>query len=169
MMRKAAWFAGAAALALAGVEAAAQERPPVRQEPIEIRGTVPTPQVVTVRPREVPAYSRRVLVPTFYDHDFWPSILPGYQVVPGRTLAGRVPLDTTLLGDTLGGMRIDTLARPIPPVIRDTTVRPDSVTPPAQQQSSAEPSPSPPPAVTPESEARRAPQVGTAPAPSTRQ
>ena len=35
-------------------------QPPRRQETIEIRGQVPTPQVVTVRPREAPAYSRRV-------------------------------------------------------------------------------------------------------------
>lgn len=54
---------------------------PRRQETIEIRGQVPTPQVVTVRPREAPAYSRRVLVPTFLDHDFWPSILPPLEIV----------------------------------------------------------------------------------------
>jgi hypothetical protein len=52
-----------------------------RQETIEIRGQVPTPQVVTVRPREAPAYSRRVLVPAFFDRDFWPSILPPLQIV----------------------------------------------------------------------------------------
>ena len=54
---------------------------PRRQATIEIRGQVPTPQVVTVRPREAPAYSRRVLVPTFLDHDFWPSILPPLEIV----------------------------------------------------------------------------------------
>src|SRR5690242_6796505 len=53
---------------------------PRRQETIEIRGQVPTPQVVTVRPREMPAYSRRVLVPAFFDHDFWPSILPPLEI-----------------------------------------------------------------------------------------
>jgi hypothetical protein len=56
---------------------------------------VPTPQVVTVRPREMPQYDRRVLVPTFYDHDFWQSILPGYLVVRQRTITGAVPGDTT--------------------------------------------------------------------------
>jgi hypothetical protein len=55
---------------------------PRRQQPIEIRGQVPTPQVVTVRPREAPAYSRRVLVPAYFDHDFWPSILPPIEIVP---------------------------------------------------------------------------------------
>lgn len=74
-------------------------QPPVkrRQAPIEIRGQVPTPQVVTVRPREVPAYSRQVLVPNFYDHDFWPSILPGYRLVPKRQVTGAVPIDSMTL------------------------------------------------------------------------
>jgi hypothetical protein len=68
-------------------------QPPRRQETIEIRGQVPTPQVVTVRPREAPAYSRRVLVPAFLDRDFWPSILPPLQIVP---LAGRLRADSTV-------------------------------------------------------------------------
>lgn len=80
----------AGALALGATSAGAQQQqpprppqqPPRRQETIEIRGQVPTPQVVTVRPRETPAYSRRVLVPAFLDHDFWPSILPPLQLVP---------------------------------------------------------------------------------------
>jgi hypothetical protein len=71
-------------------------KPPVkrRQQPIEIRGQVPTPQVVTVRPREVPTYSRQVLYPRFYDHDFWPSILPAYQLIPKRQVTGVVPIDS---------------------------------------------------------------------------
>lgn len=73
----------------------AQRTPPARrQEPIEIRGQVPTPQVVTVRPREVPAYDRRILVPNFYDHDFWQSILPAYQIAPRRALKGSSVVDT---------------------------------------------------------------------------
>ena len=76
-----------------------QRRPPRRQETIEIRGQVPTPQVVTVRPREAPAYSRRVLVPAFFDRDFWPSILPPLHIVtptaPLRTDSiPRAPVDT---------------------------------------------------------------------------
>lgn len=63
-----------------------------RQEPITIRGTVPTPQVVTVRPREVPTYQRDVLVPNFYDRDFWAVILPAYLVVPERMVSGEGPL-----------------------------------------------------------------------------
>jgi hypothetical protein len=72
---------------------------PRRQETIEIRGQVPTPQVVTVRPREAPAYSRRVLVPAFLDRDFWPSILPPLQIIsapatPRTDSAARVMPDT---------------------------------------------------------------------------
>ena len=61
-----------------------------RAQTIEIRGTVPTPQVVTVRPREVPEYSRQVLVPRFYDHDFWPDIQEGYAIMSNRLLTGLV-------------------------------------------------------------------------------
>jgi len=78
-----------------------QRRPPRRQETIEIRGQVPTPQVVTVRPREAPAYSRRVLVPAFFDRDFWPSILPPLHIVtPTAPLRAdsipRTPADTAV-------------------------------------------------------------------------
>ncbi|HEX8848103.1 MAG TPA: hypothetical protein VF761_01090 [Gemmatimonadaceae bacterium] len=37
---------------------------------IVIRGVLPTPQVVTVRPRDVPSYDRAVLSPAFFDHHF---------------------------------------------------------------------------------------------------
>lgn len=71
-----------------------------RQPTIEIHGTVPTPQVVTVRPREVPSYSRQVLVPRFYDHDFWPEIQEGYAILAPRTTA---PGDTLILAaDSVG-------------------------------------------------------------------
>ena len=83
------------ALALGAATAAAAQQPTRRrQAPIEIRGQVPTPQVVTVRPREVPNYSRQVLVPNFYNHDFWQSILPAYQVVPRRAIQGNRALDS---------------------------------------------------------------------------
>ncbi len=114
--------------AVVAVPAGLEAQTPRRQAPIEIRGQVPTPQVVTVRPREVPAYSRQVLVPNFYDHDFWPSILPGYQIVQSRTVSGRMPGDTVTApgaGATPG----------TPPVQGDTsrTVPPASpaATPPA--------------------------------------
>ena len=87
---------GMAALAVVVVAASAEaQRPARRQQAIEIRGQVPTPQVVTVRPREVPAYSRQVLVPNFYDHDFWPSIVQPYQMVPQRMITGTAVPDST--------------------------------------------------------------------------
>jgi hypothetical protein len=100
-------LAVALVIAVAPVAAEAQ-RTPRRQQTIEIRGQVPTPQVVTVRPREVPNYDRRVLVPTFYDHDFWQSILPGYLLVREHMITGAVPGDTTT--------RRDTTARTMPTV-----------------------------------------------------
>jgi len=96
VMRTGRWFAlvGAMSVVGAGTALAQADQPPAqrrqqprRQETIEIRGQVPTPQVVTVRPREAPAYSRRVLVPTFLDRDFWPSILPPLQIVTGAPTA----------------------------------------------------------------------------------
>jgi hypothetical protein len=63
----------------------AQGKKPAKQAAattVEIRGEVPTPQVVTVRPRQVPAYSRGILVPAFYDRHFWGAILEPYRIVP---------------------------------------------------------------------------------------
>ena len=114
-------LAAAAVVALAMVPASAEaQRPARRQAAIEIRGVVPTPQVVTVRPREIPAYSRQVLVPNFYDHDFWQSLLPAYQLVPQRMITGSgIPRDSTRIG-------VDTAAqRPAgtqpATAVRDTT------------------------------------------------
>ena len=90
----------AAALVVDSSTASAQRQPARRRQPtIEIRGTVPTPQVVTVRPREVPAYSRQVLVPRFYDHDFWPEIQEGYALMSSRL----TPADSLVLAaDSVG-------------------------------------------------------------------
>jgi hypothetical protein len=55
---------------------------------IEIRGQVPTPQVVTVRPREAPQFDRNVLVPDFYNPDFLALAMVGYQLVPRSTITG---------------------------------------------------------------------------------
>jgi len=90
----------------------AQRRPST----IEIRGQVPTPQVVTVRPRETPAYSRRVLVPGFFDHDFWPSILPPLDIVSPKSVTR---------SDTTSRSTTDSTARP------PSAPRPRSGTPPA--------------------------------------
>jgi hypothetical protein len=101
-----------------------------RQAPIEIRGQVPTPQVVTVRPREVPSYSRQVLVPNFYDHDFWPSILPGYRLVTKRQISGAVPVDSVTLR-TQRAVTDSTPARVSAPDSVRQNVTPSTSTPPA--------------------------------------
>ena len=90
----------------------AQRRPST----IEIRGQVPTPQVVTVRPREAPAYSRRVLVPGFFDHDFFPSILLPLDIVSPKSVTR---------SDTTSRSTADSTARP------PSATRPPSGTPPA--------------------------------------
>lgn len=118
--------AAVAAVVLTPMLAEAQ-RPARRQAAIEIRGVVPTPQVVTVRPREVPAYSRQVLVPNFYDHDFWQSLLPAYQLVPQRMITGSgFPRDTTRVGADSAGLRATTTP---PTAARDTTNRASGTTP----------------------------------------
>ena len=101
------------------------KRPARRQAAIEIRGQVPTPQVVTVRPREVPQYSRQVLVPNFYDHDFWQSLLPAYQFVPQRMITGSgVPRDSSrATADTTGRSTTGTPSTPAqtPAASRDSS------------------------------------------------
>lgn len=123
MTRATMWIAAAALAAIIPSVAEAQRRPARRQQAIEIRGQVPTPQVVTVRPREVPAYSRQVLVPNFYDHDFWPAILQPYQMVPQRMITGVSVVDSAMRADS---------ASAAPPMPGDTTrARPAGTTPPA--------------------------------------
>ena len=143
MNRIALTAAAVAVVALLPAVAEAQ-RAPRRQQSIEIVGQVPTPQVVTVRPREMPLYDRRVLVPTFYDHDFWQSILPGYLLVRQRTITGTVPGDST-------AVRSDS-SRTVPPPGAQpatTTPPPGGVTPPPTGTTP------PPPAATPGQPAAR--------------
>lgn len=54
---------------------------------IEIRGQVPTPQVVTVRPRQIPMFSREILTPAFFDERFWESLVAPYEIVPNLSAA----------------------------------------------------------------------------------
>lgn len=88
--------AAAALVTLPSVAGAQRRRPTPRTAPIEIRGQVPTPQVVTVRPRETPEFSRQVLVPNFYDRQFWPAILPGFALVARRAISGPPPVDSII-------------------------------------------------------------------------
>ena len=88
-----------------------RQQAPRRPATIEIRGQVPTPQVVTVRPRETPAFSRRVLVPGILDHDFWPSILPPLEIVAP---AAGTRSDTTLRSTADSAARARSTNRPPP-------------------------------------------------------
>jgi hypothetical protein len=87
-----------AALALAASAGEAQEPRRPSSRTIEIRGQVPTPQVVTVRPREAPQFDRNVLVPDFYNRDFLGLATIGYHLVPRSTITGS-QRDTVLLAE----------------------------------------------------------------------
>src|SRR5688500_17575899 len=79
----------AAALTLcASLDEAQQPRRSAGSRTIEIRGQVPPPQVVTVRPREAPQFDRNVLVPDFYNPAFLGLATVGYQLVPRSTITG---------------------------------------------------------------------------------
>lgn len=99
----------AAWLGMASSSASAQrgaER--AETQTIIIRAQVPTPQVITVRPREVPDYSKDVLGSERRDRSFWSSLLPAYQLVPQRQITGRSALDSSevvLAGDAWPGAR----------------------------------------------------------------
>jgi hypothetical protein len=82
LMRAAVMATLGVALAGGGVQAQAGGAKKPAATTVEIRGEVPTPQLVTVRPREVPEYSRGVLVPSLYDRHFWVAILAPYRIVP---------------------------------------------------------------------------------------
>ena len=139
-----------AALVPAAAEA---QRTPRRQQTIEIIGQVPTPQVVTVRPREVPAYDRRVLVPTFYDHDFWQSILPGYLLVRERTITG------TVVGDSATARRDST-----PPAMTNPPAGGATPPPPAGSPPPPVPTQPPPAGNATQDAARRSPPAAVSPA-----
>jgi hypothetical protein len=142
----------AGALALAGFAVAHPAA--AQRQTIEIRGQVPTPQIVTVRPREVPEFTTQVLVPAFYDHQFWPVILPAYQIVSRNEVRGVMPTDS--MPSVTGGAvpatgaavtpQTPPAARP-PGGVVDTAARP--AVPPATQNEEIE-------ALRRELEARRA-------------
>jgi hypothetical protein len=89
---------GAVLLAPARLEAQQKGPPPKRGQAIEIRGQVPTPQVVTVRPREVPAYDRQILSPAFYNGTGATASAGGVQLVPESQVRGTTALDTLPVG-----------------------------------------------------------------------
>lgn len=121
-MQRSAFVVAICAIVVLPAVAIGQRSPPRRGTTVEIRGQVPTPQVVTVRPRETPAYSRQVLVPAFFDHSFWPALLPGYDLVPRRMIIGAAPGDSLNTGAP-SAVSPSPLAAP-----PDSTVRPASDT-----------------------------------------
>lgn len=83
-------------LLVAASRAEAQQKgpPPKKGQAIEIRGQVPTPQVVTVRPREVPTYDRQLLSPAFYSGNGSSASTEAVQLVPESQIRGSAALDT---------------------------------------------------------------------------
>jgi hypothetical protein len=85
--------AGPRPLAAQQPGAAQPGRPTRGPQMIEIRGQVPTPQVVTVRPRQMPMFSREVLTPAYFDLHFWDVLLTPYAVAPNLSAeAGVTPI-----------------------------------------------------------------------------
>jgi hypothetical protein len=82
----------------ASVSAQQKGPPPKKGQAIEIRGQVPTPQVVTVRPREVPTYDRQLLAPAFYNGTGSTAAAGGVQLVPESQIRGTTALDTIPAG-----------------------------------------------------------------------
>lgn len=91
--------AGIAAIVIGATQAAAQQqgaptkKPPKAGQTIVIRGQVPTPQVVTVRPREVPVYDRQVLGAENGAASFWSAAMPGYRILSRSQVTGKAPSD----------------------------------------------------------------------------
>jgi len=85
---------GAMLVATSSVRAQQKGPPPKKGQAIEIRGQVPTPQVVTVRPREVPTYDRQLLAPAFYNGTGSTASRGGVQLVPESQVRGTTALDT---------------------------------------------------------------------------
>lgn len=91
--------AGLTAIVIGAAQAAAQQqaappkKPPKAGQTIIIRGQVPTPQVVTVRPRETPVYDRQVLGAENGAASFWSSAMPGYRLLSRSQVTGKAPSD----------------------------------------------------------------------------
>ena len=94
---------------------------------VVIRGQVPIPQIVTIRPREVPKYNlENILLPS---RDFSAQLERGYAVMPSREVTG---LSYANVIESLP-MRLDSLGAPplphLPPIeltpfpVRYTTVK----------------------------------------------
>lgn len=60
-----------------------QQPTPARRKALEIRGQAPAPEVVTVRPREIPQFQRKILTPILYDAPPAAPAAAYYIVLPG--------------------------------------------------------------------------------------
>ena len=94
---------GAAAQLPAQRQAAPPKKPPKAGQTIVIHGQVPTPQVVTVRPREVPVYDRQVLGAENGSTSFWPAAMPGYRLLSRSEVTGKSPTDSAAPSVAAGG------------------------------------------------------------------
>ena len=60
-----------------------QQPSPQKRRALEIRGQAPAPEVVTVRPREVPQFQRMIITPILYDAAPAAPKIAYYIVLPG--------------------------------------------------------------------------------------
>jgi hypothetical protein len=117
----------AAAQEQGAAQGAAPGAKPVRgAQAIEIRGQVPTPQVVTVRPRETPVFSREVLTPSYFDAHFWQALLTPYELAPNLS-SGSGATPTSIVPAPLPG---DSTFR-LPPAADSAHPAPPAPAPPA--------------------------------------
>lgn len=77
-------------LAAAAAPARAQDTSAAPRPPA--RGETATPQLLTVRPREPLRFDAQLVVPAYYDRNFWPAIRAGVDVVaPQAARAATAP------------------------------------------------------------------------------
>ena len=103
----------ALATSAAAQQASRARKPAEGPRTIVIRGVLPTPQVVTVRPRDIPDFDRGVFVPSYYDRHFDHALDAPAVVMNG----------------TIGGLRLAprtaaTVARTSPPAPAASRTRP---------------------------------------------
>ena len=117
----------ALALRVASAEAQVKQQGGERAPAVVIRGQVPIPQIVTVRPREVPRYhTENMLMP---DRDFSDQIGNSYSLMASRVVFGasysRTSTDFAIQVESIGAPPLPALP-PIsfdPPPVRYTTVK----------------------------------------------
>jgi hypothetical protein len=118
---------GVLALQVAPAQAQVKQQGGERAPAVVIRGQVPIPQIVTVRPREVPRYhTENMLMP---DRDFSDQIGNSYSLMSSRVVFGAsystTPNDFAIHVESIGAPPLP----PLPPIsfdplpVRYTTVK----------------------------------------------